>query len=82
MDKGHRLFLLELMQEMVTCGRPATAARLRAAAERIRVLGEKNTALLAVADAAKKVVKHTADFDLETALARLDGEVGEVMDGK
>ena len=48
----------------------------RAAAERIRVLGEKNTALLAVADAAKKVVKHTADFDLETALARLDGEVG------
>jgi hypothetical protein len=30
----------------------------------------------AEADAARKVVQHTADFELETALARLDGEVG------
>ena len=78
-DKGHRLFLLELMQEMVTCGRPATAARLRAAAERIRVLGEKNTALLAVAEAARKVAAWNSPAnmdDLREDLARLDGEVG------
>lgn len=33
--------------------------------------------------AARKVVRHTADFEvLDDALARLDGEAGEVMDGK
>lgn len=47
-------------------------------ADRLLIVAAVNAlpALLAVAEAARKVVQHTADFDLETALARLDGEVG------
>jgi uncharacterized protein with HEPN domain len=55
-----------------------------AAAERIRVLGEKNTALLAVAEAAREAtrwdgaidVEQKSYDDLKAALDRLDGEVG------
>lgn len=45
-----------------------TGTNLRALDECVQAL----PALLAVAEAAKKLVEHTYDFDLETALANLE----------